>query len=183
MNKQIKKTLLTVIASVATVIAIAQPNNKFYASLEDYKNKKPMEGFEIEDRSWKTNLGSQALKIKKGNETETVKVSKLPSDLFTYNGYLIKAFDGNCYIVLSSGKKLCYYSSYEYQAIQYYSETITGELKKFKEKAFEKYLEEYSLLESYKKDKPKREAKDNVNEYFNKTIMRNVKYFDLINAK
>ena len=36
---------------------------------------------------------------------------------------------------------------------------------------------------AYKKDKPKREFKDNVNDYFNKTVYWQVKYFNLLNEK
>ncbi|MEM0576887.1 hypothetical protein WFZ86_10290 [Flavobacterium sp. N6] len=44
-----------------------------------------------------------------------------------------------------------------------------------------KKLKEKGLLEAYKNDKPKREFKDSVNDYFNKLLNRNVKYVKLLN--
>lgn len=116
-----------------------------------------------------------------------MKLSKFPSKIFTYSKfdsqfYLMKTYKSRSYIVLSYGK-LCYYAMYASQGKRYYSETIDGKRKKFSAKVLEKYLEQYNLLASYEKDKPKREFKDNVNEYYNKVINWQIKYFDLLNEK
>ena len=112
----------------------------------------------------------------------------MPSDIFTYkndnfsNPYLIRTIDKKPYIVLAIGK-LNYYSLYTEQEQRYYSEGWNGELRKFKESDFEDYLKKYDLLVDYKKDKPKREFKDDVNGYFNKTVDWQIKYFKLLNEK
>ena len=79
--------------------------------------------------------------------------------------------------------KLSFYSLYLTQNELYFAEEWDGELKKFKEKRLEEYLEKYNLLEEYKNDKPKREMKDDVNGYFNKTVQWRIKYFNLLNKK
>jgi hypothetical protein len=78
---------------------------------------------------------------------------------------------------------LCYYALRVDNASRYYSETITGEMKKFKEKTFKKMLDQHGLGKKFEKDKPKREMKDTVNGYFNKQISWHIKYFHLLNEK
>ena len=126
--------------------------------------------------------------IDKDGKYDKTNVSKFPGPLFTYKSsdlddfYLLRAYEGKCYIVLAAGK-FCYYAEYGAQGVQHTSEGINGELKKFKEKDLEEKLEQYGLLADYKKDKPKREMKDDVNGYFNKVVSWHLKYFNLLNSK
>lgn len=194
----------------ASLMTIGQTNNKFYASIEDYKNNKPMDGYEIGMNSWRMTMGSESFELKENGTSDRKKLSKLPADLFTYNNSLMRRFDGHCYYVLISGP-ICYYilknEADVYKGANnnfmvahipnfdangkdiagnpddYYSETIAGEISKLKNKILEKYLTQHSLLESFEKDKPKREAKDSKDSYNTKEIARVVKYLGMINEK
>lgn len=110
-------------------------------------------------------------------------------------GVLMRVFNNEFYYVITDGP-ICYYikktdaevfelngpsiyskqfTSGKYYSIKsdgitdYYSEGITGEIKKLKESELEKRLEEKSLKTKYEADKPKREKKDSVNDYITKT--------------
>jgi hypothetical protein len=52
MRSHLKKTLLSVIAVFAAILVFGQEDNRFYASVEDYKNNKPIGGYSIEPGSW-----------------------------------------------------------------------------------------------------------------------------------
>lgn len=209
MKNGIKKVLLTLTLSVVSLFSFAQATNKFYNSVEDYQNKKPLDGYEIQANSWRMVMGSESFEVKENGTSDRKKLSKLPADLFTYGGSLMRRYDGHCYYVLIAGP-VCYYilkneaevygngSQFFVSHIpnidangrdiggtpsDYYSETITGEINKLKSKVLEKYLTQYALLESYEKDKPKREAKDSKDAYFTKEVNRVVKYLLLINEK
>ncbi len=183
MNKKLRIAIFTLMAFLSMNIIYAQTKNLFYASVEDYKNEKPMEGYSIVKDSWRHILGAGTiLKVLTGNVEEKKKLKELPSIYFTYNNWFIRVWDNEMYIVIVEGS-LCYYAAYAANNVQYLSETITGELIKFSEKTFNKYLKKYDLLDNYEKDKPKREFKDDVNDYFNRTVERNKKYVVLINEK
>jgi hypothetical protein len=156
----------------------------FYKSLQDYVDSKPMEGVGIKygSFSW-TTFGGTKFKLidDKGNVTKE-DAKDLPSDIFTYNDYLIHVIDKTPYIVLSVGK-LCFYAEYAEQQKRYMAEGWNGKLEKFKEDKLEDYLKQYGLLEGYKRDKPKREFKDDVNGYFNKVVRWQIDYFNLLNKK
>jgi hypothetical protein len=158
---------------------------RFYKSIEDFQNNKPIEGYKIKNGS----LDNKSISVvdDMGN-IKKLKEESYPSTLMSYRTdqysafQLLKLFDGKSYAVLASGK-LCFYALYSDNNFLFYSEGINGELKKYKEKFLEEYLEKYNLLDDYKKDKPKREFKDNVNDYFNKEIRRIIKYINLISQK
>ena len=208
MKTQIRKKIFTIAVLITTLFAFSQGNNRFYASIEDYQNNKFIEGYEI-DYSYS---GSENFKVKiNGGEPEKMKISKFPSDFYVYDGVLLRRFDNHSYFVLVNGF-LCYYvmkedadvskvkGNFEYriQGIEmfdqqgrrsykdykvYYSEKITGEIKKLKGEIFEKYLTQYSLFDSYEKEKPKREFKDNKQDYNLKEVIHDVKIIKAINEK
>jgi len=165
-------------------------HGRFYKNLDDYVNDKPIQGVRIKNGSfsWTTFGGADFKLIDDAGNIKKEDSKDLPSDIFTYKSdnfsdpYIIRIMDKKPYIVLVAGK-LNYYSLYLEQQNRYYSEGWDGKLNKFKENDLEEYLEKYNLLEDYKKDKPKREFKDNVNSYFNKTINWQIKYFNLLNKK
>jgi hypothetical protein len=165
-------------------------HGRFYKNLDDYLNDKPMTGVRIKNGSfsWTTFGGADFKLIDDSGNIKKEDSKDLPSEFFTYkrdnfsDPFLIRVMDKKPYIVLVAGK-LSYYSLYAEQQQRYYTEGWDGELKKFKENDFEDYLKKYNLLEDYKKDKPKREMRDDVNGYFNKTISWQIKYFNLLNKK
>ena len=50
-------------------------------------------------------------------------------------------------------------------------------------KLFDAHLEKENLLDAYNKDKPKREFKDDVSDFYNKEVGRYLKYIDILNKK
>ena len=165
-------------------------HGRFYKTLDDYVNNKPMPSVRIKNGSFSwTAFGGADFKLIDDAGNLTKEDSKdLPSEIFTYkrdnfsDPYILRIMDKKPYIVLAAGK-LNYYSMYQEQQKCYYSEGWDGIVKKFKQSDLEEYLEKYNLLEDFKKDKPKREFKDDVNGYFNKTINWQIKYFNLLNTK
>lgn len=165
-------------------------HGRFYKTLDDYINDKPMQGVRIKNGSfaWTAFGGADFKLIDDAGNLKKEDSKDLPSEIFTYKSdnfsspYIMRIMDKKPYIVLVAGK-LNYYSLYLEQQARFYSEGWDGKLQKFKEKDLEEYLEKYKLLEDYKKDKPKREFKDDVNRYFNKTINWQIKYFNLLNKK
>lgn len=167
-------------------IATASESNhgRFYKSLQDYIDEKPMKGLRIKDGSynWSKFTGTGFKLIDDDGKIIRESVKDFPSELFTYNGHLMRLIDNAPYIVLVAGK-MNYYSEYLEQNRRFYAEGWNGKLKKFKEKDFENYLKKYDLLEAYKKDKPKREMSDDVNGYFNKIVGWQIDYFNKLNKK
>lgn len=165
-------------------------HGRFYKTLQDYVDEKPMAGVRIKNGSfhWSLITGTDFKLIDDEGNLTREGTKDMPSDLFTYKRdnysapYIIRLIDKKPYIVLAAGK-LNYYSLYQEQQQRYYMEGWDGKLKKFKEKDLEEFLEKYGLLENYKKDKPKREFKDDVNGYFNKIIAWQIDYFNKLNKK
>lgn len=160
-----------------------------FKTFEDFQNINPVPGYEVKQGSyvWSLVTGTTFKLVNTSAKTEDrVGSDKLPGEFIFYseNNYsfpsLLCIKDKKPYIILAYGK-LCYYALYLDQKLRYYSEGQNGEMKKFKEGAFEDYLEKYNLLEDYKKDKPKREMKDDVNGYYNKTIKWQIDYFNKLN--
>lgn len=168
----------------STATASESTHGRFYKSLQDYIDEKPMKGVRIKDGSFQWSMvgGTKFKLIDDEGNISKESASEMPSDIFTYNGYLMRMIDNTPYIVLAAGK-MNYYSEYKEQQSRYYSVGWNGKLLKFKEREFEDYLDQYGLLESYKKDKPKREFKDDVNGYFNKVINWQINYFNKLNKK
>lgn len=177
-----KKKLLLLILVLFVFVGVSQTNNKFYATIEDYQNDKAIEDFEIQAGTWEMNLGVESFKIISLGDVTRKKLENLPSSFFTYDDVLLRNYNGHCYIVLVYGN-LCFYSLYNLNQKQFYSNTIAGDLKKYKSKLLKSYLVKYNLLESYQKAKPKREFTDDANSYFAKITARDVNYFRLVNGK
>ena len=150
----------------------------FYKTLQDYIDDKPIKGVRIKTfrGSKKFELIDDAGNVSKGDPKQ------LPSEIFTYNGYLMRIIENKAYIVLAAGA-FNHYADYNLQSSRFYSEGWNGELEKFKEGKFEDILEQNGLLEAYKNDKPKREFKDDVNDYFNKVVAWQNQYFIKLNKK
>ncbi|CAN5428085.1 hypothetical protein BH10BAC1_BH10BAC1_04200 [soil metagenome] len=165
-------------------------HGNFYKSLQDYVDNKPIKGTRMKNGSfsWSVIKGTDYKLIDDDGNIKKEDAKNLPGELFTYKKdnfstpMLMRLIDDKPYIVLVAGK-MCYYSLYLEQENRYYAEGWDGKLMKFKEKDFEDYLDKYNLLGDYKKDKPKREMKDDVNGYFNKIINWQIKYFELLNTK
>lgn len=185
------KTIVTIITlCFLSAISFGQ-KNLFYASIEDYYNKKPIEGYEIVDNGYSESTFGTTLKVKKGAETTKMSASELPAEFFTYASVytspkytdcLMRSYKGDVYVVLVDGP-LCYYTKFQYAEKQYFSETITGNLKVYSINWLEKYLKDYDLLDSYKEEHPRVSASTSVGERINNKIQHNIKYINLVNIK
>lgn len=197
-----KKIILSLFVIIVSTISYSQTKvvnpNKVYASIEDYKATKSVEGVSI------NNVDKNGIELIKNGEKEKFKASKFPYPYFTKdNGMLMRIFDGEMYYVLVEGA-LCYYIkikdgqvSYsgagtfyvnryaqdDYVPTDYYSEGLTGEIKKLKDKDLDDYLEKQGLKSQYEADKTKREARDSVDDYKMKLKNKIAKYFRLLNEK
>lgn len=197
-----KKIAYSLLALVWVAFCYGQTNksreNKVYSTIDDYRSGKSVEGVLI------NNVDKGGVELLKNGVKEKFKASKFPYTYFTKdNGMLMRVFDGDIYYVLVEGA-LCYYIkikegqvSYsgpgtfyvnrympsDYVPTDYYSETLTGEIKKLKDKDFDEYLERQGLKTQYESDKTKREAKDSVDDYKMKLKNKLAKYFRLLNEK
>lgn len=152
-------------------------HNRFYATFEDYIDKKPVTDLRVETGSFVAGtFGNNNFKlVDKAGKAKRTNTKNFPAKLFSYQYamgtgyYLVRVIDGEPYLYLSAGK-LCFYAQLSNQERRYTSEGVDGELKKFSDKYFEGFLKEANLLETYKKDKPKREFRDTPNSYFNKYL-------------
>jgi|GEM_PF-4250868 len=188
----LKSSLLIFLFSVLTINLFSQESDsnesapriedcRFYKSLQDYQDGNYIEGLKILSMMG----GSFSLKVtyldQSGEEVKK-KVAELPSDLFTYKGMLIRVFDYTPYYVLATGK-LSYYSEFLYNNFTYYSEGWDSDPNKFTNRWFEKKLSDYGLLDSYKKNMPKRADVETQNDFFNLVIAYNIQYFNKLNEK
>jgi hypothetical protein len=170
---------------------------RFYNTLQDYVNNKPLEDYKIKSGSymWGT-IGGESFKlIDKNGNIEKEKLSKFPSSLFTYRGEyatsfdLYRAFENEAYKIVTVGNIWLYTHRQATgnggeKDVLYYSEGgISGEINKFKENDLEGWLEKAGLLEDYKKDNPKREFKDDKSDFYTKEVSRYIKYIDILNKK
>jgi|JI10StandDraft_1071094.scaffolds.fasta_scaffold207228_2 hypothetical protein len=197
-----KNLILILLIAVMPSCLLGQnsvPNSSsFFNSYQDYKDSKPIAGYEINQ------INDGNVEVVKDGKTEKIKTAKLPSIWFTnINGMLMRVFDGDIYYVLVDGK-ICHYVKRSEGQVgysgpgtliitryspddklpgDYFSETINGEIKKLKGKDLDKLLEQYGLKDQYDADKVKREAKDSVDGYNSKGITKTSKYIKLINAK
>ncbi|CAD0003137.1 hypothetical protein [Flavobacterium salmonis] len=164
-------------------LSFSQTNFRFYKTIEDYSNDKFIPGYKIVQNSFLYVIfAGESLLIKTDNGTERVGISHFCADFYSpEEDQLWRRYKNKSYIILAHGE-FCFYVTPGFSSSpEYYSETISGPVKKFKSKALTKRLKEKGLLEAYEKDKPKREFKDSVNDYFNKLLARNIKYVNLLN--
>ncbi len=166
-------------------------HGRFYKNLKDFIDNKPIQGVRIKN-------GSYTYSVLKGNDFKLIDdvgnlkkedAKNLPSDFFTYKRedyvepLLMRIIDKKPYIVLAVGK-FSYYALYLENRDQSYTEGWEStDLKNFKEKVLKDYLKQYGLLEEYEKSMPKREMRDNVNEWFNKNVNHNIEYINKLNEK
>ncbi len=170
---------------------------RFYGTLQDYANNKPTGDFKIKNGSYDwQKMGEETFKlIDKNGNVEKEKVSKLPTNIFTYRGEysssfdLYRTLDGEAYRIITVGN-ICLYTHWKTtgnggtkEALYWSEGGISGEIKKFSEGALEDLLEKANLLEDYKKDKPKRKAMDSKRQDYTNEVGRYIKYIDILNKK
>ncbi len=200
-NIIMQKSILTFLAILITSLTYGQPETnatgKFYNSYQDYIDNKPIPEIDV------YSIGLGSVEVKNNGIPEKLKDTKLPSAFFTNsNGMLVRVFEEYMYYVLVDGP-LCYYlkrvegivsitpqGQFSYGrnfrddvSFDYYSETISGEIKKLKDKVLDAYLEKNNLTAQYKSDKVQREASDTVDGYRSKHKNKTAKYIKLINKK
>lgn len=176
-------SLLLVLCFSISSLATGQEMNKFFATYEEVLANSPLEGYDIVPESWIWSVGSkETMEVKSVKGTKKNNVKSLPAKFFTYAGFLMRTFDGQCYIVISHGDH-GFYSLFTANQFRYYSKGMTGELVKYKKKIFEPILKENGLYEDYKEDKPIKTGYTGANTYFNLEIAWQKKYFDLLNKK
>lgn len=165
-------------------LSFSQTDFKFYKSVEDYRDNKFIPGYDIVENSWGyvIFLGESLMIKTKNRGIEKVAISDFCADFYSAKKeQLWRRYKHKSYIILASGE-FCYYVTPGLSSFpEYYSETISGPVKKFKNRILEKRLKEKGLLEAYKKDKPEGGYGGGVNEYFNKLVARNIKYTNLLN--
>jgi hypothetical protein len=186
------KPIFTIITTcILSINSFAQTKNLFYASSEDYKAGKPMANYEIEADSYYNGNFGKGFKVKNGNESTKTSVSKLPGQFFTYtynsdwlklNEPFMRVWKGDIYVVVVNGPISLYYA-FPFPEKQYYSETITGDLKRYDRDIIEKYCKQYNLLEDYKKNRPKIKANTTAEERIDNNMQYDMKYFTIINDK
>jgi len=182
MNSKGKYILFLVLFSFVLSPCFGEDDNgKFYKSYEDYVNNKPMTGFRLKPMTY--TFGSHdSFSLIFNNTSKRAEVETLPADFFTYNDYLLMRHEKHCYIVLVAGK-FCLYSMYGEQEKLFYSNSLTGELEKYKDKILLDYLTRFNLLEEYKAEEPHAEKHDNGDSLFNRKVKRDIKYIRLINER
>lgn len=172
---------------------------RFYRSLDDYNNNKPVDNLSWQPGSWKS---SDKIEVIRGGSAEKTKISDLSQYWITdEQGLIMRVDKDGMYFVVISGH-FCYYIQYGWGYVylkedstysfgsnsdgkffEFISEGHTGELTQMTDNVFEKKLIENGLYEAYKKEKPKREMRDSVNDYQSKLYNRMFKYFMLLNEK
>jgi hypothetical protein len=177
--RRIIKSCPFILAIFFAISSQAQTNNRFFASYEDFLANKYIGGYEIEDYSWTRSFGgSESFKIKYNGSSDRKKVSELPA-LLTYKNTLHRSYDGDCYMVLYPGKTALYAWIGDNSGI-YTSDGITGAVKRFSQKDFEKRLKDQDLLKQYKDDQPKRQMRDTPSSYYTRVIERDIKYLKIL---
>lgn len=116
-------------------------------------------------------------------------IKNFPSDIFTYEHYgklkglqLTRIIKKEPYIVLVLGSFSLYVKLTDH-VDKLYSLGWNGQIKKYKEKVLESYLDKYNLRKEYEANRPRWEFKDTVNGYFNKYMAWQIKYVRLLNEK
>jgi hypothetical protein len=174
-----------------------------YNSVEDNKANKPLADYSVMPATWKAINKSGSKDRMKVGELPVKYLTEVP---LTEGGVLMRVFDDALYYIITDGP-ICFYvkkadaevyelhgpSIYSKQfttgkyfsitsdgIIDYYSEGITGEIKKLKESELEKRLEAKGLKAKYEADKPKREKRDSVNDYVTKVKNWMAKYIKML---
>lgn len=186
MQQKNRKKLLIALFIVHSFATFGQTDNRFYKTMEDLLNDKPIAGYEIVSNSLTYfeifgNSKESFIVIVNG-QSEKLELSRLPSELYKYEGNLYRTFDKSCYLILEVGH-YCYYVLQHENNVRKYSESITGDMNKFKEKWFEAELKKYELLEEYKNEKPRKEKNETGDAWLTKIVSREIKYFKLLNEK
>ncbi|MBP9792422.1 MAG: hypothetical protein KBC56_00310 [Flavobacterium sp.] len=157
---------------------------KFYNSFHDFSDDKFVKSYDVTQWS-DSDFSSEYIKyITEEGQEEKLKTADFPTDFYMYGeNTLYRRYKNESYKIIVGGE-FCYYSvNFPSQDPERYSETISGPIKKFNDGVLKDKLKDHNLLEAYKRDKPRREFKDNVQDYFDKEVARTIKYVRLLNAK
>lgn len=188
--------LAIIVCLLFSMTVKSQENNRFYSTLEDYKNNKPIEGYEIVENSYdcyydrrqRVGYSSETFKVKHDGVIKKYHVLKLPSALYTYENVLHRTGVDACAVVMVEGP-ICAYIYKCTRMFLWASETITGNFigvpkVTYKGQTFEQLLKKYNLWDSYIQDKPKVKMfanPDNSEESL--LAKRDIKYIKLINSR
>ena len=202
-----KKTIISVLLIIPFIVSAQRGN--LYKSAEDYYNKKPVENIEWFPETYTMLLGVQRVEISKNGKKEKVKPSELGEEWASDGeGNLMRLYDKEWYAVIVNGA-FCYYvkwmegsvtvsdkGTYTFSTsnpnsmdhssqkfMDYYSLTLGGEIKRFKDRALEEFLDKYGLKDKFNNEKVKREFKDSVVGYMAKEKMKIIKYAKMGNEK
>ena len=188
MKKLSKTSILVMLLLLLSAFAFGQENNKFYATIEDYKNNKPISGYELVSNSYIGYKIVESFKVSNAGEIKKMKLSQLPSELYTYDSQLCRTYDKACAIVVVEGPLCCYIYKGTRQHL-WTSETISGKFVndiddlKYQGTKYRELLSKYNLLQNYNDDNPSRKFKDSPSSYATKLAERDIKYIQLLNEK
>jgi len=157
---------------------------KFYNAFDDFSEDKFVKSYDVAQWS-DSDFSNEHIKyITAEGQEEKLKTADFPTDFYMYGeNTFYRRYKNESYRIVVSGE-FCYYSvNFPSQEPERYSETISGPIKKFNDGVLKDKLKDHNLLEAYKRDKPRREFKDNVQDYFDKEVARTIKYVRLLNAK
>jgi len=199
-----RKVFLAILVLLSSSMIFGQKVNtgRVYKTYQDYLDNNPVKGYAIIKDSWSSVFGTNFLYIEKNGVKAKVKTTELPGNFYTEDsaGLLVRVYEKDIYVVVVEGQ-ICYYvsrtegktthegNSWYFDVPfkesnpmrDFYSETITGEVKKLSGSELGKLLEEKGLKKRYEAAKPKREFKDTVNGYETKLKRRIIKFITLYN--
>lgn len=198
-----KKIIISSLLIICSMSSFGQnEDGKLYKNYEDYTANKPIEGYSVVKGSFVMNFGAKSFKLNNNGKLKQTNLKKFPSPLFIQEkgGMLMRIFDNQLYYVIASGAICLYINnaqgrvyiddennyifSFPYTGLEpknYYSETITGEIKKLNNKILKGLLEEKGLLADFENEKPILKGTHNSDDIKTKKMVRIIKYIKLIN--
>lgn len=159
-----------------------------YTSLQDLVDNKPIPGIRTKAGSMEIGVLNALKVIDDDGNIKRVKMKDLPGAVFTYTPgtasepWVMRTVGNTVYIVLAVGE-ISHYVMYGDQSKRFWANGWNGELERFKEKDLEELLKKHGLFDDYLKEKPKREFKDTVNDYYNKEVFWQNKYIIKLNER
>lgn len=169
-----------------------------YNSSEDFYANKP-----VADITWKPWKSASKIELVSNGKEERKKYSEMEGKWFSdQEGFLMRNYKNTLYTVVMDGP-ICYYvefyngevnrtsdSTFSFgpsmgtgKYFEYYSETLTGEVKSWSNKMFNGYLKQFNWEDQYENEKVKREMKDSVWGYESKKLNKRIRYLRMINEK
>lgn len=176
------KTKYCLLLLIISQVGYTQTDYKFYKSLDDYYDNKFIPGYDILD-SWRdSDFHPERLDLIINNEDKKkVNISDFPSDFYSASeGQLWRRYKNKSYIILAHGE-YCYYITPGPTSKQFYSETISGPVKKIQSEILEKRLKEKGLWEEFEKAEPKRDKREHFDDYYTRFVLRNIEFINRLN--